>query len=391
MEINVFALGESTDINTWSNLPFYLCAALQRRATLRRINLLLPQPPITYSVGHRVARRLWPSFAGSHEHTFRNRMRCSLINKEIAMMSRTFTDADWNLFLTFSFSSYRTSQVPVVHYCDRTYEHYLEENGFRPASRDRYFIEQEKQNLRHALCVFATNELCRDFIRERYGVDNVVWLPAGINVEISVDDPHCLIREKLRSTDVVFIAREAARRGVDIAVDAFRLAAQDKPDWRLHLVGVRPDEVQVEDERITAYGYLRKDLPADRVVYDDLLRRARVFVCPVRRGQPPTGAIREAQMMCSPVVLSHVSDAPELVTHGQNGLLTDSLEPEAFAHYITQLVENDVMWSKLAFGAHQSVRERTWDKTASQLIDTVSSIKARGSKPSTRKRAIHTS
>jgi glycosyltransferase involved in cell wall biosynthesis len=302
-------------------------------------------------------------------------MRCYLINREIARMSRKFKDADLDLFLTFSFSSYRTSRAPVVHYCDRTYEHYLEENGFRPDPRDRYFIEQEKANLRNALCVFVSNQLCHHFIRERYGIDNVVLLPAGINVETISADPDRLIKEKLRSKDVVFIAREAYRRGVDIAVDAFRLAARNKKEWRLHLVGVRPDEVGVEDERIKVYGYLRKDVPEERAVYDDLFRRARVFVCPVRRGQPPTGAIREAQAMCSPVVLSDVSDGPELVTHGYNGLLTGSLKPEAFAHCITQLVENDAMWSKLALGAHQSIRERTWDQTVSELIESVSSIK----------------
>lgn len=391
MKINVFALGESTDVNFWSCLPFYLCAALERRATLRRINLLLPKPSTAYSVLRRVAPRLWQSFAASHEYTFRNRRRCYLINREIARMSGKFKDADLDLFLTFSFSSYPTSRAPVVHYCDRTYEHYLEENGFRQAPRDRYFIEQEKENLRNAFCVFVTNQLCRDFIRQRYGIDNVVLVPAGINVETtSVADPDRLIKEKLQSKDVLFIAREAYRRGVDIAVDAFRLAAQNKKEWRLHIVGVRPDEVGAEDERIKVYGYLRKDVPADRVVYDDLFRRARVFVCPVRMGQPPTGAIREAQAMCTPVVLSDVSDGPELVTHGYNGLLTDSLKPEAFAHCMTQLVENDTMWSKLALGAHQSIRERTWDKTVSELIETVSSHQASRLQPSSRNVALHT-
>jgi glycosyltransferase involved in cell wall biosynthesis len=390
-KINVFALGDSTNVNTWSNLPFYLCAALEQRATLRRINLLPPKPAIAYSALRRVARPLWQSFAASHEDAFRNRLRSSLINKRIAMTSRVCKDADLDLFLTFSFSSYGTSRAPVVHYCDRTYEHYLEENGIRPALKDRYFIEQEKQNLRNAFCVFVTNELCREFIRERYGINNVILVPAGINVETtSVFDPDSLIKEKLRSKDVVFIAREAYRRGVDIAVDAFRLAAQGKKEWRLHIVGVRPEEVRADDERIKVYGYLRKDLPADRVVYDDLYRRARVFVCPVRKGQPPTGAIREAQLMCSAVVLSDVSDGPELVRHGYNGLLTDSLKPEAFAHYMTQLVENDVMWSKLALAAHQSIRERTWDKTVSELIETLSSIKPRDVHPRIRHVALRT-
>jgi hypothetical protein len=57
---------------------------------------------------------------------------------------------------------------------------------------------------------------------------------------------------------------------------------------------------------------------------------------------------------------------------------------------MTQLVENDVMWSKLALAAHQSIRERTWDKTVSELIETLSSIKPRDVHPRIRHVALRT-
>ena len=375
LKINVFTIGESTDVNTWSSLPFYLCAALEQRATLRRINLL-PDDSAAYRALRRT--RLWGLAAASHTDVFRTRPASYLIERRIARLSQR-QPADLDLFLTFSFSSYRTSRTPVVHYCDRTYEHYLEENGKRPTRSDRFFIEREKENLRNASCVIATHQLCRDFIRERYGIAHVVLVGAGINVEgTSFPAPDVLIREKLRSKEVVFIARDASRRGVDILVDAFRRAAANNgDDWRLHIVGVNADEVRVQDDRIRVYGYLRKDLPAERAVYDDLLRRARLFVCPVRIGQPPTGVILEAQMMCTPVIIPDVSDARELVTHGYNGIIADSLRPESFACHIAQLLSNDVIWSTLAKGAHESIKERTWDNKASELLDAVSSAARR--------------
>jgi glycosyltransferase involved in cell wall biosynthesis len=118
-------------------------------------------------------------------------------------------------------------------------------------------------------------------------------------------------------------------------------------------------------------------VPAEKAVYDDLLRRARLFVCPVRIGQPPTGIILEAQMMCTPVILPDVSDARELVTHGYNGIITDSLRPASFACHIAQLLSNDVMWSKLARNAHESIKGRTWDNKASEFLDAVSSAARR--------------
>jgi glycosyltransferase involved in cell wall biosynthesis len=378
--IRVFTLGESADINTWSSLPYYLCAALEKRVEIRRINLL-PDRTRAYEALRSISP-LWRVSAATCVDSFRTRLHSHLIERRLTRLSHS-ESADLDLFLTFSFSSYKVSRAPVVHYCDRTYEHYLEENSVVPTRSDRYFIEQEKENLRNALCVLATNKLCFEFIRDRYGIDRVVHLPAGLNVEAaSLQDPDSLIREKLHSKEIVFIAREPYRRGVDILIEAFRLAAgTNGHDWRLHIVGVRPDEVRAQDERIRVYGYLRKDSPADRAVYDDLLRRARLFVCPVRAGQPPTGAIREAQVACTPVVLSDVSDGQELVTHGYNGVLTDSLRPEAFAHYITRLVENEVIWAKLARGAHESIKERTWNRTASELLDATGSVQSRRMEP----------
>src|SRR5262245_1449445 len=209
--VNVFTIGESRDVNTWSNLPFYLCAALERQVNVRRINLLPDRSRARDIL--RWMSRLWALSTASHVDTFRTLLDYRLIERRIAQVSPSFAPTDLNLFLTFSFSSYRTSQTPVVHYCDRTYEHYLEEHGKQPTPSDRYFIEQEKENLRNASFVFATNQLCRDFIRERYGIARVVLLWAGINDQsTSFSDPAVLIREKLHSKEVVFIARDAYRR-----------------------------------------------------------------------------------------------------------------------------------------------------------------------------------
>jgi glycosyltransferase involved in cell wall biosynthesis len=136
----------------------------------------------------------------------------------------------------------------------------------------------------------------------------------------------------------------------------------------LHIVGLSPDEIPVRDDHIRVYGYLRKDDPKDREVYDRLLESSRIFVCPMRMGPPP-GVVREAQLMCTPVVMTNVSHARERVTNGYNGVLLDELAPENLAYHMNRLLEDDALWSILARNAHESIKETTWDRTASELLE----------------------
>jgi glycosyltransferase involved in cell wall biosynthesis len=193
-------------------------------------------------------------------------------------MATQLNDADLNLFLTFSFSSSRYAEAPVIHYCDRTYEHYLEERKQTPSRIDRIFIGIDRQNIESADLVLTTGELCADFIRSQYKAKRVICLKAGTNTDLDVTNPDALISGKEHSTDILFIGRGVQKRGVDILIRAFTLF-NDRNEGRftLHIVGVHPAELP-EDLRTTRpnirfHGYLDRSVPDDLQRYNDLLRR----------------------------------------------------------------------------------------------------------------------
>ena len=378
LKINLFTNGDCRDPNTWSSLPYYFYKGLVAHKVQVNPIDLIPSDYSAYTLfcylrsiraraEYALLRTKW------HYPILRTRSKHFLTNQKIQAVMQRYDDVDLNVFLTFSFSSYRYSDVPVVHYCDRTYEHHLEEIGQSPTRRDRTFIEIDRRNVENADLVLTTNQLCCDFIHSRYKCRRVSYLGGGTNTEICNLDAHNLIAQKEDSKDILFIGRGVHRRGVDILIGAFSIFnARHEGQFTLHVVGVRPEqlplELQTNREKVRFYPYLDRTVPTERDTYDNLMRSARLFVCPMRPGPMPN-VIQEAQFYCTPVIMSNVSNASESVKDGHSGFLVDSLEPEDVARYMDLLIEDKTQWRRLAYEAHASVKDRTWWKTAQNFLE----------------------
>ena len=217
--------------------------------------------------------------------------------------------------------------------------------------------------------------MCLDFIKARYKARRVAHLRAGLNVETSDVDAHGLIAQKERSRNILFIGRGAHKRGVDILIKAFTMFNQRQGgSFRLHIVGIRseelPPDLRAGRNDVRFYGYLDRTVAEERDVYNTLVQSARLFVFPMRPG-PVAGVIREAQLNCTPIIISGVPGASERVAHDHTGVLVESLEPEDFARQMDALVTDAPRWRRLAYNAHLSIKDGTWSATAQNFLQIV--------------------
>jgi glycosyltransferase involved in cell wall biosynthesis len=375
VKINLFCWGDSNDINTWSNVPYFLSRTLiSRNIDVRRFNLI-PPAGLTYqslAFFNRCRNRAARLLGLRRRPIFRMPVLHRLVNSELAKTSRSLEDADLNLFLTFSFSSIRYSDVPAALYSDRTYEQHLEEEGIRPSWADRLLIRWETRNLQNAQYVFTMNQACLEFIRDRYGVRSPQLLKAGINlIGNDFSNINALIARKEAARSILFIGRGYYQRGVDVLLAAFRRFNEIFSNlFTLHLVGLTDDELPESQPHVICHGYLRKDHPGEYQQYMDLLASARLFVFPMRPG-PIAVALREALWMCTPVILTNVPNASDRVQDGKNGILASKADPEEIADWMSVLVSNDELWRRMATYARESVKNETWDATIDRLLDVV--------------------
>lgn len=374
-EINVFTAGDSNDIKAWSNVPYFFSRAMEQKAIrVNRINLI-PEDMFLYKwylrcylrwsqLKRMILRKDYPY------DFFRDRISLYLSGVRIKRELRRYPDADFNIFLTFSISSYRYSDIPVVHYCDQTYDLYLDGKKKVVTRHDRVFIRMETANLKNAHYIFTTNRRCCEHIMEKYGLVNVRSVPTGINLNtLDAADEEGILADKLHDRNILFVGKGIHKRGVDILIGAFtRFNRLHADNWKLHIVGVNRESFGGLLDNIVFYGQLSKDIPAELACYLQLIRSARLFVMPMREGPLP-GVIKEAAMMYTPSIITNIWHAADLVSDGYNGKLVEHADADEFAQAMDELIGDEHAWEQLARNAHSSAQRYTWSHTVDQMIE----------------------
>ena len=171
---------------------------------------------------------------------------------------------------------------------------------------------------------------------------------------------------------LLFVGRIQPLKGLDVAVET--LAHLDRPDTFLVVVG-GPSGAQgsAEVDRI-------KKLVADRGLVDrvrfvppqrhELLstyyRAADVCLVPSRSESFGLVAL-EAAACGTPVVASAVGGLRTLVDHGQTGFLVVGRQPDAFAAFTAELLENPGVATRMSERAAQRARQYTWSVAGARL------------------------
>lgn len=145
-----------------------------------------------------------------------------------------------------------------------------------------------------------------------------------------------------RSTDVVFVGRFAAVKGIKAVARAIPELVESNPDIRIALIGSGPLRSTVEaaverhgvSDNVTLTGWVdHEELPTH---LDD----AKLLLMPSRSEGVPK-ALLEA-MACGTVpVAAPVGGVPDVVTDGENGVLLRETDPAAIERTVSAVLERD--------------------------------------------------
>jgi glycosyltransferase involved in cell wall biosynthesis len=158
------------------------------------------------------------------------------------------------------------------------------------------------------------------------------------------------------------VSRLVKKKGIDTLLEAVALLAADRPDLRLEVVGSGPLAESLKElaqrlkisDRVTFFGAL----PSTAV--DAAYERCAVVVLPCRITQDgdrdglPTVLV-EALARSVPVISTSVVGIPELVRHGETGLLVEPDDPVALAAAIDKLTSDPALAHDLGSHGRQLV------------------------------------
>lgn len=152
------------------------------------------------------------------------------------------------------------------------------------------------------------------------------------------------------------VASLIPEKGIHVLVEAFALI--DIADARLDIVGEGPERARLEElsrsrgleSRVTFLG-LRDDV-------DRLLQRAHVFVHPCVWEEAFGYTLAEALAAACPVVASRIGSTPELVTHGETGLLVPVGDVSSLALAVARVLGDAPFRERLGVSARASAVAR---------------------------------
>jgi glycosyltransferase involved in cell wall biosynthesis len=201
-----------------------------------------------------------------------------------------------------------------------------------------------------ATAIIAVSEVVAASVRTWYRVpsERVFVVPNGVDAARFAPDPAVRARERARfgyaDTDRVLLVAGVLTRqkGVDFAIDALARLAPRHPTARLLVAGDGPHHAALV-RRVHAHGLDARVRFAGAVpasAMPALYNTADVFLFPTVRVEAFGIVAAEAMAAGLPVVVSRVGAVPEVVAHGETGLLVPPGDPAALARAVGELLED---------------------------------------------------
>ena len=147
----------------------------------------------------------------------------------------------------------------------------------------------------------------------------------------------------------------------------------------LHIAGTGPELANARayvEERAIPNVIVEGELAGARKA--ELLRRSHVMLFPTFHGEGLPNCILEGMLFGLAIVTRPVAAIPEIVEHGVNGLLDESLEPAPFAAALGTLVEEPGLLRSMAVANRELALRRFTPNIVRQRLTAIYAGMVRG-------------
>ena len=226
----------------------------------------------------------------------------------------------------------------------------------------REWIDFEREVYREATRVFIMSRHVGRSIIEHYGLDpkRISCVYAGSNIGLTAAP---LDNDGYSNQRILFIGIEWERKGGPILIEAFKRVRETLPDATLVIIGATP-EIHLPGVEVIGR------VPMDEV--EKHLLKASVFCMPTKV-EPFGIAPIEALVHKIPVVASRIGALPDIIRHGETGLLVAADSVDELAAALVTLLSNPAKCREFGELGHRLVKETyTWQAVGQRMKDEIS-------------------
>jgi glycosyltransferase involved in cell wall biosynthesis len=376
LNINVFTYGDSNDVKVFSGLPYYFTKSLEKKADIKRIDISYPLIEKFYNNSIRKIINFLEKIIFGKKSTFnfmRSKLCQYLANKKIKKAIRNNSNADYNLFLTYSFSSYNFSKIPTIAFSDAVYEQtikYFQER--EPIFFEKYAIRKETEILKNSDIVIAFFPKLKKEL-EKYYNKNTYYSGTALNIELpQINDVNDYLLKKQNSNDIIFSGRESYIEGAKILISAF-LVFNEKygKKYNLSIVGIDISKFgnKYTNKNIKFYNYLDKSNKNELNIYMELMKNAKLFINPTHKGGTFITTL-EVMSYYTPIMIFPYEEFKEVFPNYEKlGVFLESENEEHIAKKMELILNDNDLWIEKSKNCRKAVENLTWDNFTERFLN----------------------
>ncbi len=292
------------------------------------------------------------------------RMRSSNSRDELARLRQPY-DAVVQVHALF-----QTRGAPYVAYIDNTHHQSIEGwpawNPLQGRDLDRWY-ELERATYGRALHLFTMGEMAARSLVTFYGIpeERVTNVGGGANVAVLPT-----LNDAPREPVILFVGHDFRRKGGDRLLQAFRRVRERLPAARLQIVGTSDLSGEPGVEilgRIDNREHIAR-----------LYAQASIFCLPSHFDPFPL-VLMEAMAYGLPCVSTTVCGIPEIVVHGETGLLVPPNDSSSLATALLRLLEHPTYAALLGAAGRRRVEQHlSWDRVADRMAPVLDGLSGQG-------------
>lgn len=373
MHIALVSQFAAKDMRAWSGIPHSVLRALHNAgAEVTDVSPLHTPFPRLHHAGHLGTKRL--TGVGSR-YEFAPYVQSAYGRQVTRACQAAGVDA------ILSLGTVGIAQVqgtwPMACWCDATVHDlatvYDEFSRLRPRQRSAAENAERVAMKRCVVSAFASPWAARS-AAERYGLaaERVMILPFGANVPgLASDDAlTAVVRARQAAPiELLWIGSEWKRKRGRFCVEATANLRDRGVGARLNMVGATPDDGLELPDWVTHRGYVDKNRPEGRAMFETLLTRSSFTFLP-SRAECFGIAIAEGNAYGLPALGADIGGIPGALTHERNGeLLPADARASDYADVLHGYVSAPERYELLARRSYGEWRERlNWDASIDSLL-----------------------
>jgi glycosyltransferase involved in cell wall biosynthesis len=295
---------------------------------------LLPRPPWMDSAISKLRRKVFRRPSGFHYFS------PATLDRNAAAVKRAIApDSEAVFFRSATRWSRWKPNLPYFVYLDAVF-HTFFHNTFNPDDFVKSDLEriwqEEAAFLEGASEVFFESHWGMEKAIEAYGLRGSHYHAVGRG---GVIDPPAQDRWDGQSR-LLSVAMNFRQKGGDTILEAYKRLKVTYPELSWHVVGAEPEGEWHKVPGIIHEGVLRPDDPHERDRLENIFAQSFLLVHPTREDTNPL-VLSEAAYFGCPAVTVNKFAIPELVSHGETGLLLDfPASADAIEDAISGLLED---------------------------------------------------